>query len=209
MNAYFWNKTFDDLEYLLKSADINYDITAISEARIMKNLEITKNINLKNYNVEYISTESATAGTILQIVKHLASKPRIDLNIYKINELKPTFIERINSTKKNALVDCIFRHPSMNQDEFDKFYPNTLLKKLARGNRTIFLLGVFNLKLLDYEEHNSTNEFVDSLSLNMFSPYTSLSATVTSNSKTLIGNTFFNHVSNEDISRSFTVTISD
>ena len=128
MNAYFWNKTFDDLEYLLKSADINYDITAISEARIMKNLEITKNINLKNYNVEYISTESATAGTILQIVKHLASKPRIDLNIYKINELKPTFIERINSTKKNALVDCIFRHPSMNQDEFDKFYPNTLLK---------------------------------------------------------------------------------
>ena len=197
------------LMILLKSADINYDITAISEARIMKNLEITKNINLKNYNVEYISTESATAGTILQIVKHLASKPRIDLNIYKINELKPTFIERINSTKKNALVDYIFRHPSMNQDEFDKFYPNTLLKKLARGNRTIFLLGVFNLKLLDYEEHNSTNEFVDSLSLNMFSPYTSLSATVTSNSKTLIGNTFFNHVSNEDISRSFTVTISD
>ena len=128
MNAYFWNKTFDDLEYLLKSADINYDITEISEARIMKNLEITKNINLKNYNVEYISTESATAGTILQILKHLASKPRIDLNIYKINELKPTFIERINSTKKNALVDCIFRHPSMSQDEFDKFYPNTLLK---------------------------------------------------------------------------------
>ena len=175
----------------------------------MKNLEITKNINLKNYNVEYISTESATAGTILQIVKHLASKPRIDLNIYKINEFKPTFIERINSTKKNALVDCIFRHPSMNQDEFDIFYPNTLLKKLARGNRTVFLLGVFNLKLLDYEEDNSTNEFVDSLSLNMFSPYTSLSATVTSNSKTLIGNTFFNHVSNEDISGSFTVTISD
>lgn len=128
MNAYFWNKTFDNLEYLLKSADINYDITEISEARIMKNLEITKNINLKNYNVEYISTESATAGTILQILKHLASKPRIDLNIYKINELKPTFIERINSTKKNALVDCIFGHPSMSQDEFDKFYPNTLLK---------------------------------------------------------------------------------
>ena len=175
----------------------------------MKSLEITKNINLKNYNMEYISTESATAGTALQIAKHPASKPRIDLNIYKINELKPTFIELINSKKKIALIDCIFRHPSMNQDAFDKFYPNTLLKKLARGNRTIFLLGVFNLKLLDYEEHNSTNEFVDSLSLNMFSPYTSLSATVTSNSKTLIGNTFFNHVSNEDISRSFTVTISD
>ena len=129
----------------------------------MKSLEITKNINLKNYNMEYISTESATAGTALQIAKYPASKPRIDLNIYKINELKPTFIELINSKKKIALIDCIFRHPSMNQDAFDKFYPNTLLKILARGNRTVFLLGVFNLKLLDYEKHNSTNEFVDSL----------------------------------------------
>lgn len=36
-----------------------------------------------------------------------------------------------------------------------------------------------------------------------------ISATVTSNSKSLIGNTFFNHVSNEAISRSLTVTISD
>ena len=45
----------------LKSANINYDITAISETRIMKNLEIPKNINLKNYNMEYTSTESTTA----------------------------------------------------------------------------------------------------------------------------------------------------
>ena len=46
----------------------------------------------------------------------------------------------------------------MNQDEFDKFYLNTLLKKLVRGNRTVFLLGDFNFKLLNYEQHNSTNE---------------------------------------------------
>ena len=45
----------------LKSANINYDITAISKTRIMKNLEIPKNINLKNYNMEYTSTESTTA----------------------------------------------------------------------------------------------------------------------------------------------------
>ena len=51
------NLNFDGL----KSANINYDITAISETRIMKNLEIPKNINLKNYNMEYTSTESTTA----------------------------------------------------------------------------------------------------------------------------------------------------
>ena len=51
------NLNFDGL----KSANINYDITAISETRIMKNLEIPKNINLKSYNMEYTSTESTTA----------------------------------------------------------------------------------------------------------------------------------------------------
>lgn len=49
---------------------------------------------------------------------------------------------------------------------------------------------------------------MDSLSLNMFSPYTLLSARITSNSKILIANTFSNHVSNEVISGNLTVTIS-
>ena len=46
---------------LIQIHDINYDIIAISESRIMRNLEVTKNINIKNYKMEYKSTES-TAG---------------------------------------------------------------------------------------------------------------------------------------------------
>ena len=84
----FLKKTFDDLEYLLKSANINYDIIAISETRIMKNLQITKNIKMKNYNMEYTSTESTAGRTMLYIANHLDYKPRLDLNIYKTNELE-------------------------------------------------------------------------------------------------------------------------
>ena len=46
INACSLNKNFDNLEYLLKSADINHNIIAISETRTMKNLKITQNMNL-------------------------------------------------------------------------------------------------------------------------------------------------------------------
>ena len=53
INACSLNKIFEDLEYLLKSANINHDIIAISETRIVKHLEITKSINFKNYNIYF------------------------------------------------------------------------------------------------------------------------------------------------------------
>ena len=65
----------------------------------MKNLEITKNINLKNHNFEHTPTESTAGGTMLYITNHLAYKLRHDLKIYKTNELESTFIEFINSKK--------------------------------------------------------------------------------------------------------------
>ena len=56
INACSINKNFDDIEFLLKFTNINYNITAISKTRTMKNLEITQNINLKGYNFEYTPT---------------------------------------------------------------------------------------------------------------------------------------------------------
>ena len=40
------NKNFEDLEYLIKSTNINFDIIAISETRILKDTNIVKNINI-------------------------------------------------------------------------------------------------------------------------------------------------------------------
>ena len=42
----------------------------------MKNLEITQNINSKNYNFEYTPTESSAGGTNLYRANHLDCKLR-------------------------------------------------------------------------------------------------------------------------------------
>ena len=53
INVSYLNKRFGDTEQLLKPTSINYDNIALSETRIMRNLEITKNIDIKDYNMKY------------------------------------------------------------------------------------------------------------------------------------------------------------
>ena len=64
----------------------------------------------------------------------------------------------------------IYRHPSMDLTEFNCNYLNKLLENISRDQRFIFLLGDFNVNLLNYNEHNQTNEFLDSLASNSFIP---------------------------------------
>ena len=63
--------------------------------------------------------------------------------------------------------------------------------------------------MLNYNEHQPTNEFLDSLASNPIIPYILQPASLTSHSKTLIDNIFSNALSCETISGNITATISD
>ena len=86
---------------------------------------------------------------------------------------------------------------------------NQLLDKISKEQKQIFLLGDFNINLLNYNEHQPTNEFLDSLASNSIIPYTLQPTRITSHSKTLIDNIFSNVLSFEAISGNITATISD
>ena len=73
-----FKQTFEDLEQLIKS-NVSFDITAISETRILKSTNIVKNINIPNFSFEFTPTES-TGGTLLYIAGHLAHQNQSDLN---------------------------------------------------------------------------------------------------------------------------------
>ena len=97
----------------------------------------------------------------------------------------------------------------MDLNDFNNDYLNPLLAKLSKGKKTVFLLGDFNVDLSQYEQHSPTNEFLDSLASSMFLSYIIQPTRVTSNSKTIIDNTFSNIISNDIISDNLTETISD
>ena len=97
----------------------------------------------------------------------------------------------------------------MDLNDFNTNYLNNLLDKVSKEQKSVFLLGDFNVNLLNYNDHNPTNEFLDSLASNSFVPYILQPTQLASYSKTLTDNIFSNIISPEAISGNLTSTISD
>ena len=55
INACSISKNFDDLQYL-RHKNKNFDIIAITQTRITKNVSIRNNLNIKNYSTEFSPT---------------------------------------------------------------------------------------------------------------------------------------------------------
>ena len=66
INACSLNENFDDFQHLLSCTKIFFDIIAISETRITKNVSLLNNLNLKNYSFEFTLAE--TGGTLFLIL---------------------------------------------------------------------------------------------------------------------------------------------
>ena len=62
----------------------------------------------------------------------------------------------------NILVGCTCRHPVMDLNEFNDCYLTELLDKLSSENKSVILLSDSNVDLMKYDNHHSTNEFLDS-----------------------------------------------
>ena len=83
INACSLNKNSDDPQHFLSCTKTKFDIIAISETRITKQVSLSNNLHLNNCSFEVTPTETSAGGTFLYIANHLSNKCRNDLNIYK------------------------------------------------------------------------------------------------------------------------------
>ena len=153
INACSLNKNFDGLQHLLSCTETKFDIIAISKTRITKQVFLSNNLNLNNYSFEFTPTETSADGTLLDIANHILYKCRNDLKIYKKNELVSTFNEIVNPKKSNIFVGVIYRLPSMDLTDFNCSYLNKLLDNISKEQKPVFLLGDFNVNLLNYKHY--------------------------------------------------------
>ena len=106
--------------------------------------------------------------------------------------MESTFIEIVNPRKSNIIVEVIYSHPSMGHAYFNCNYLNKLLENISKEQKSIFILGDFNVNLLNYNEHNEANGFLDSLAFNSFIPLILQPIRNTRHFNTLIDNIFSN-----------------
>ena len=91
------------------------------------------------------------------------------LQYTKKKELESSFIEVVNLKGNNLIIRCIYRHPSMNPTEFIDVYMLDLLQKISNEDKTVTLMGDFNIDLLKYDTNAYSTAFLNSMYTNFFS----------------------------------------
>ena len=89
------------------------------------------------------------------------------------------------------MICCAYRHPSSEIEHFTEYIQRTLsIPSVA--NKHVFILGDFNINLLNHDSHTATCDFVSVLLSQNFLPYIIHPTRVSDHSSTIIDNIFSN-----------------
>ncbi|CAH3145263.1 unnamed protein product, partial [Porites evermanni] len=109
--------------------------------------------------------QNRTGGRVgLYISNDLEFKLREDLSLHNVDIVESLFIESIRPREKNTIVE----------------------------NEICFLMGYFNINLINYQNHHLTGQFLDGMYSNMFFPLITRPSRITSHTATLIDKIFEN-----------------
>ena len=119
---------------------------------------ISSNIDIPGYTLYKTSSFTQKGGVGLYIKNSLTSNPRIDLDS-STDDFETVWVEIGNKKDTDFLVCCVYRHPSSNVNNLTSHFQN-LLSKLS-SNKLLFIMGDFNINLLDYASHTPTSDFIN------------------------------------------------
>ena len=154
----------------------------------------------------------AGGGVAVCVQDHVYFKERPDLSYFD-EDCETVFIEVEEGQQRqnhNVIIGVIYRPPNQDISSFnDKM--NTIVNIVRRENKTCYLLGDYNINILNYASHVQTAQFVDMMSSNVFLPLITRPSRVTATSATLIDNIFTNNIGdiNHSVQGLFITDISD
>ena len=166
----------DELVTSLSLLDFEFDMIAVSETKIKLGTEPIYDLSLAGYRHHQTPSESNKGGVIIYAKENVITRRRYDLErkMYKARELESVFLEIINEGKRNEIFGCIYRHPSMDIDDFNKNFFKDFIEKLSSENKITYLSGDFNIDLLKADTDEKISEFYNSLTSNLFVPHITL-----------------------------------
>ena len=182
-------QNLENLEtHLLNELDFDFDVIGITETKITDNsLPLVTNFNIEGYTFEYVPTPLASVGVGIyvsnllyySVIKRTANK-----------DFQGLWIEIRFDDRKNIICGCVYRQHSL-PENFMQYIKNTI-QNLDSKNKTIFLLGDFNIDLLKAGVNNYSHNFLLALQSSFMIPTIDKPTRVYNNSATLIDNIFTN-----------------
>ena len=130
LNIASLKKHKEEFETVLNMLDFKFDVIGITETKIKKDILPDYDLKIPGYKHYYTPTECDKGGTMLYISDHYNCVLRKNLEkiVYKSYVLESTFAEIIIPGKKNIVLGCIYRHPSMKVSDFNENYLNQLME---------------------------------------------------------------------------------
>ncbi|CAH3027908.1 unnamed protein product, partial [Porites evermanni] len=116
-------------------------------------------VDINGFKFLHKYRQNRTGGGVgLYISNDLEFKLREDLSLHNVDTVESLFIELIRPREKNIIVE----------------------------NKICFLMGDFNINLINYQNHHLTGQFLDGMYSNMFFPLITRPSRITSHTATLI-----------------------
>ena len=140
-------------------------------------------------------------GVAVCIRDHVFFRERPDL-YSSTEDFETVFIEIEKGNQQNArnvLIGVIYRPPNQDILLFNEKLSNNM-NDVRMENKICYLLGDYNINILNYASHVPTAQFADMMSSSGFLPLITRPTRVTDTPATLIDNIFTNYL--EDISHS-------
>ena len=197
----------DELSTLLSTLNIKFSVVGITETWLR---DSSPGVSIDGYNFVYKNRLARSGGGVgLYVSDNLDYRIRTDICANEDEVMESLFIEIIRPHERNVIVGIIYRPPDQNVNDFVSRM-NDVLGEISRDNKTCYLMGDFNLNLLNNENHNATGEFLDGLYSHLFFPLITLPSRITSHTASLIDNIFSNHVEHSYLRSGLLITdISD
>ena len=107
---------------------------------------------------------SAAGGVAIYTIHTLNAFKRTALSTTD-DEFETIWVEIVNTKAKNILCCCAYTHPSFSPVRLKENLESTL-SQLTSENKSIFIIGDFDINLLNCERHPESNDFL--LMLNSF-----------------------------------------
>ena len=150
----------DQMPALLIALKLRFDVIGVSEMKEQAG-GFLKNVTLNGYVLHSQHSSSSAGGVALYFKEDLQHMMRDDISTCE-DEFETIWIEIKNSKSQNVLCGCAYRYPNTNVDKFND-YINQTMEKISKENKLIFLIGDFNINLLNYESHGETNDFINTM----------------------------------------------
>ena len=178
---------FDELHTLLGNLKIPFDFIGITETKQCKDNDF-----LTNVTIQIIICTANLHLVMLEEWLFMSSPVRTVHQDLTEQEYAALWTEIKNPKSKSILCCCTYRHPNTDISKFTK-YLSSCLSKIKSEDKLVFIMGDFNINLLNYDSHTDTSEFLDQMVSRCFLPYVLHPTRVTDHCATVIDNTFYNN----------------